>query len=126
MPIRIRHGGSLERTRRFAKRMEQDHIFGVLDAAGRAGVDALSVATPSSSGTTASAWSYMTEVSSDAYTVHWINDSQNKGFYIVIGLQYGHGTGTGGYVVGRDFINPALRPIFDAIADRVWKEVVNA
>ena len=71
-------------------------------------------------------WSYEIEKTQDAYSIHWTNDSMNKGFSVVIGLQYGHGTGTGGYVQGRDFINPAIQPIFDLLAETVWREVRNA
>lgn len=58
--------------------------------------------------------------------VQWYNNNENQGFSVAIGLQYGHGTGTGGYVIGRDYINPTMRPIFDKIADQVWNEIVNA
>lgn len=126
MPIRIRHRGNFDRTRRFADKMSREDIFSVLGAAGRAGVDALAAATPKESGKTAASWSFETEIKPERYEIHWTNDHIVEGFSVVIGLQYGHGTGTGGYVVGRDFINPAIRPIFDVIADKVWREVTNA
>lgn len=126
MAIRIRHHGSFERTYRFSEKMSTDDIFAVLNAAGRAGVDALASATPKDSGVTAASWSFETEKRDGSFAIHWTNDHIIQGFSIVIGLQYGHGTGTGGYVVGRDFINPAIRPIFEVMAETVWREVVNA
>ena len=126
MPFRITHKGSLDRTERFAEKMATDDIFAVLGAAGRAGVDALRSATPVHSGATASAWSFTTEVDQYGYAIHWTNSNINRGFSVAIGLQYGHGTGTGGYVTGRDYINPAIQPIFDTIAETVWKEVEGA
>lgn len=126
MPISIQHRGDLKNIERFTQRMTEESIFKVLDAAGRIGVDALAAATPKATGATASMWSYQTENADHGYTIHWTNDHVVRGFSVVIGLQMGHGTGTGGYVVGRDFINPALRPIFDVLADTVWREVQNA
>lgn len=126
MAIRIRHRGSFINTERFSKKMSTDDIFAVLDAAGRVGVDALATATPKDTGVSASSWSYETSRNASSYTITWTNDNINGSFSIVLGLQYGHGTGTGGYVTGRDFINPAMRPIFDVLAETVWREVVKA
>lgn len=126
MAITIRSVGDFKNTNRFLEKMRKREIFRVLDAAGRVGVDALAANTPSDTGATASSWSYEIDSGGGNYSIHWTNSNTNKGFSVVLGLQYGHGTGTGGYVVGRDFINPAIRPIFDRIADTVWKEVVNA
>lgn len=72
---------------------------------------------------TADAWRYEIERKSDSTTIYFINDNEDGGFNVAVGLQYGHATGTGGWVPGYDYINPALRPIFDMIADAVWKEV---
>jgi hypothetical protein len=80
-------------------------------------------ATPKDTGITASAWSYEIRQNESGLAIYWKNDHIVNGFPVVIGLQYGHGTGTGGYVQGRDFINPALKAIFDDIASSVWKEV---
>lgn len=95
----------------------------ILHKYGQLGVQALSLATPLDSGETATSWNYEIEQDGDTITLAWNNTHVNHGVNIAVILQYGHGTGTGGYVVGRDYINPALRPIFDDIADAVWKEV---
>lgn len=126
MGISIRQQGNFNRTERFAKKMSTDDIFSVLNAAGRAGVDALRSATPTDSGATAASWGYKSNVDRDGYSIHWTNSNVVSGFSVAIGLQYGHGTGTGGYVTGRDYINPAIRPIFDTIAETVWREVTGA
>lgn len=106
--------------------MENFDVRQILERYAQLGVSALSSATPVDSGTTASCWSYEIESSGEDATIYWTNTNQNKGVYIAVILQYGHGTGTGGYVVGRDYINPAMRPVFDKIAEEAWKEVVNA
>jgi hypothetical protein len=95
----------------------------ILDKYGRLGVDALANATPKDSGKTASSWYYTIEQGADESTITWSNSNVNKGVNIAIILQYGHGTGTGGFVQGIDYINPAMAPIFDEIANRAWEEV---
>lgn len=95
----------------------------VLDECGRSGVAALSAATPVESSLTASSWSYEIRKTSNGYQIDWINTNVNGGVPIAVILQYGHGTGTGGYVQGRDYINPAMRPIFDQIAEKAMKAV---
>ena len=95
----------------------------VLDKYGQQGVQALSAATPVDSGKTASSWSYNIVERNDSLSVEWYNTNINKGVNIAIILQYGHATRNGGYVAGRDYINPALQPIFDKLADAAWKEV---
>lgn len=97
----------------------------VLENYGRQGVQALAAATPVDSGNTASAWDYDIVKKGNSVSVIWNNSNIHNGVNIAIILQYGHGTGNGGYVQGRDYINPALRPIFDAMADAAWKEVTN-
>lgn len=99
---------------------------GILEKYGEAGVAALVSATPSESGKTASSWTYEIQNSANGASITFSNTNINKGVNIAIILQYGHGTGTGGWVQGRDYINPAIRPVFDNIADAVWKEIVNA
>lgn len=94
-----------------------------LDKYGKAGVAALSSATPVESGLTAGSWDYKIEKGAGSTTITFVNSHINKGVPIAIILQYGHGTGTGGWVQGRDYINPAIRPIFDDIANAAWKEV---
>lgn len=97
----------------------------VLENYGRQGVQALAAATPVDSGNTASAWDYDIVKKGNSVSVIWNNSNIHNGVNIAIILQYGHGTGNGGYVQGRDYINPALRPIFDAMADAAWKEVTS-
>ena len=82
------------------------------------------MATPVDTGKTAASWRYQITNNKNELKIEWLNDSTTKdGIPIVVLIQYGHGTGNGGYVVGRDFINPAIQPIFDKIADALWKEV---
>lgn len=95
----------------------------VLEKYARQGVQALSRATPVDSGRTAASWDYEIVEQEGRVSVHWINTNVNEGVNIALILQLGHGTGTGGYVVGIDYINPALKPIFDEMADAAWKEV---
>ena len=94
----------------------------IMDKYGKMGVEALRNATPVDTGITASSWSYEIQNEGDRVSLSFFNTSENKGVYIAIILQYGHGTGTGGWVEGRDYINPAVQPIFDQIADELWKE----
>ena len=95
-----------------------------LHAYANLGVAALSTATPVDSGATAASWGYQIHRSGDRVKIEWTNDNVTKtGIPIAVLIQYGHGTGTGGYVQGRDFINPAMRPVFDAIANGIWMEV---
>lgn len=122
--IKISHKGNFNNTEKFLKKISTADFMRNLERYGEMGVQALASATPIDSGFTASSWSYEIEKSSSSYTIHWINNNVNNGVNIAIILQYGHGTGTGGYVQGRDYINPALRPIFDEIAESAWKEVV--
>ena len=97
--------------------------LGTLDKHGREGVAALSSATPVDSGETASSWYYRIKQSHGSATIAFFNSHVNDGVPIAIILQYGHGTRTGGWVQGRDYINPAIQPVFDKIADTAWREV---
>lgn len=99
------------------------NISGILNKCGQEGVHALASATPVESGETANSWYYEVECSKTSSTITFLNSHVNKGVPIAIILQYGHGTGTGGWVQGRDYINPAIQPIFDRIADEAWREV---
>jgi len=94
-----------------------------LDKYGKQGVTALSQATPKDSGLTATSWSYTISRSNGTIAIEWNNSNIQNGCPIAVILQYGHGTGNGGYVQGRDYINPAMRPVFDKILDDMWKEV---
>ena len=121
--IKFTHNGDFSKTNRFLERARNVARMGELDKYGQAGVDALSSATPKDSGKTASSWYYEIERQNGRVTINFNNSNVNKGVPIAIILQYGHATGTGGWVEGRDYINPAIRPIFDEIANNAWKEV---
>ena len=118
--------GSFAKTEAFFKRMLKGDMYAALEPYAREGVNALASATPVDSGVTAASWSYEIQRTGSSYTIVWTNSHVVDGRPIVIMLQHGHGTGTGGYVQGRDFINPAIKPIFDRIADKVWKAVTSA
>lgn len=108
---------------KFLKRVSTGDIYKSLDEAGRKGVAALQAATPIDTGETSGLWSYRIKRTSKGVSIEWYNGNIVDGVPVAILLQYGHGTGTGGYVAGRDYINPAMRPIFDEIANNVWKAV---
>lgn len=118
--------GSFEKTEKFLSKMSRGDIFRALETYAQQGVDALSSATPVDTGLTAASWSFTINRTRDSYSIEWTNGYIVAGVPVVILLQFGHGTGTGGYVRGRDFINPAIRPVFDRIADEVWKAVTSA
>lgn len=118
--------GNFEKTEKFLKYMSKNDIFRNLDRYGREGAAALARATPADTGLAASSWTYEIRKEGSTYTIAWLNTNIENGFPVAIMIQYGHGTGTGGYVAGRDYINPAIRPIFDRIADDVWREVTSA
>lgn len=121
--ITFRHKGDFSKTDRYFERLREAAKVGVLDKYGRAGVEALTSATPVDSGRTANSWNYEIERQNGSVSIIFNNTNINKGVPIAIILQYGHGTGTGGWVQGRDYINPAIQPIFDKLADEAWKEV---
>lgn len=121
--ITFSHKGDFSKTEDFLKKAKQGAFYKHIDEYAKIGVEALREATPIDSGETAMSWTYETKISKDSATITWINTNENKGENIAILIQYGHGTGTGGYVHGRDFINPAMRPVFDKIAENLWKEV---
>lgn len=118
--------GSFSKTENFLAKMSRGDIFQVLDGYGQEGVAALAAATPKESGATADAWGFKVSRGISRTTLTWTNSHIVNGTPIAIILQHGHGTGTGGYVQGRDYINPAIKPVFDKIADRAWKAVTSA
>ena len=118
--------GSFRRTDGFLKFVSSQKIFSQLEGFAKEGIAALASATPVRTGLAANSWGYEIQKGFGNYTISWTNTDIENGFPVVIALQYGHGTGTGGYVQGVDFINPAIRPIFDKIADKVWKAVTSA
>lgn len=121
--ISFKHKGNFSKFTRFLERAKEVVHLGELDKYGREGVSALSSATPKDSGLTAESWYYEIENKNGRATITFNNSNINDGVPIAIILQYGHGTGTGGWVEGRDYINPAIQPLFDKIANDAWKEV---
>lgn len=115
--------GSFKHTERYLSKLSRAQAFAVLSKYGSIGVNALSNATPKDSGLTAESWSYTIEQRRGYYSIRWHNSHVVDGRPIAVLLQYGHGTRFGGYVTGRDYIMPAIRPIFDEIANNAWKEV---
>lgn len=124
--VKFKHRGSFNNIEKFLNRMTDRNYLNVLSSYGDAGVKALSAATPVDSGLTAQSWTYEIERTKDKTTISWLNTNVNDNVVIAVILQYGHGTGTGGYVQGRDYINPAMRPVFDKIAEQAWREVVSS
>lgn len=118
--------GDSQSTENTLKRMFKVNILGILSSCGEEGVAALSSATPIDTGLAAGDWSYDVQAKNGLYSIYWTNSDVERGFPVAIMLQYGYGTGTGGYVQGRDYINPAMKPIFDEIANKVWKAVTSA
>ena len=123
--ISVRHKGDFSKADRYLEKLKESVKLGVLDKYGRAGVAALSSATPVDTGLTANSWFYEIEHSSGSDKIVFNNSNIQNGVPIAIILQYGHGTGTGGWVQGRDYINPAIQPIFDQMTKEVWKEVTS-
>ena len=121
--ISFRQNGDFSKTKRYFERVKAAARLSILDKYGREGVAALASATPTETGKTASSWFYEISHDKGSATITFSNSNINKGVPIAIILQYGHGTGTGGWVEGRDYINPAIQPIFDKIANEAWKEV---
>ena len=115
--------GSFNKTEQFLKKANKASKTIDLTKYGEKGVAALQAATPTRTGRTASSWYYKIEKSGSTVTLSFLNSNVNHGVPIAIILQYGHGTNNGGWVQGRDYINPALRPVFDEMAEAIWKEV---
>ena len=125
MKITFKHKGDFSKTEKFIERALEAIRLGTFDKYGRMGVEALADATPRLTGKTAESWSYSIERNPGSVSIVWTNSNINDGVQIAVILQYGHGTGNGGYVEGVDYIRPAMRPLFDQIADDLWEEVVN-
>lgn len=123
MPINVQATGSFANTQRLLQKLKQGQIQQILDKYGPQGVAALSAATPSATGETAHSWTYEIRKTSGSYEIVWKNTHVVNGANIALLIQYGHGTRNGGYVPGRDYINPAMKPIFEAILDEVGKAV---
>lgn len=123
--ISFRQKGDFSKLTRYFERVKEAARLSILDKYGREGVAALASATPVESGKTADSWYYEIKRQNGSATISFYNSNVNKGVPISIILQYGHGTGTGGWVEGRDYINPAIQPIFDKIVNNAWKEVTS-
>lgn len=121
--ISFKQQGDFSKITRYLERVKEAIHLGLLDKYGREGVAALSSATPIDSGKTASSWYYDIENKRGSASIIFKNSNINQNVPIAIILQYGHGTGTGGWVQGRDYINPAIRPVFDKLVDEAWREV---
>lgn len=124
--LRITSIGDFAKTVAFLTKMKRGDYLDRLKECCDKGVVALSRATPVKTGKTAESWSYEIKTTGNGVTVYWTNSNVVNGFNVAIGLQYGHGTKNGGYVRGLDYINPAIRPVFEEIADDIWKEVVRS
>lgn len=125
--VSLKINGDLSRTKTFLEKMDRKEYLKVLDIQARRGVAALASATPVDTGLTASSWDYYIEEGNGWTQIVWTNSNETyQGDPIALLLQYGHGTGTGGYVQGRDYINPAIRPVFDDIAEVAWRVVTSS
>lgn len=121
--ISFRHTGDFSKTLSFLQKTAKGIPTSILEQYGREGVAALSANTPVESGLTANSWTYKTRSSGGVTSISWHNTNVVNGTPIAIILQYGHGTQNGGWIQGRDYINPAIKPIFDKIQEQVWREV---
>ena len=122
--VEFRHEGDFEKLRDFFKRLLDPDFWKVAESGARKGVEVLSRNTPVDSGITASSWYYEIEGNRRSFTIRWCNSNIHNGFPVAVGLQLGHGTGTGGWVEGRDYINPAIVPIMEQIGEEIWEEVL--
>lgn len=127
MKVSFSSTGSFKNLEKFLATMtRQKSIYSKLDGLAAQGVAALAAATPVESGLAARSWSYEIKVTPTACYINWLNSDIENGYPVAVMIQLGHGTGTGGYVHGIDYINPALRPIFDNLANAAWKVVTSA
>lgn len=124
--IKVSAKGNFNNTERFLKTDRKAKIIKILRKYGEAGVEALYNETPKDTGFTAESWNYEIWQDGDTYSVFWTNSNIQNGIRIAVILDLGHATGTGGYVEGRNYIKPAIQPVFDTIAGEAWKEVKNA
>jgi hypothetical protein len=123
MSITFSEKGDFKNTERYLRKLKSADLYATLGRFGSLGVNALSNATPADSGLASESWSYSIVARPGYYSIRWHNSDVENGFHVAVMIQYGHGTGTGGYVAGRDYINPAMRPIFEQILAEAIKEV---
>lgn len=121
--ISVTQKGDFKKLTSFLEKSKEVFNVGILDKYGKQGVAALQAATPKDTGKTAESWAYQIDRKDGGVALTFHNTNRNKGVPIAIILQYGHATGNGGYVEGVDYINPALRPIFEKLAEEAWREV---
>ena len=121
--IKVKHKGDFNNIEKFFNRVLKRNYLNILADYANRGVEALKEATPTESGETANSWGYEIESADGITTIYFTNDSINEGANVVILLIYGHGLWNGGYVEPNDFVTPAIRPIFEELADKMWKEV---
>ena len=121
--IEMRQSGDFKKNLTFLTNLRKKSIRPILEKYGQKGVEALAEATPKATGKTAASWSYEIKMEKTGAVLSWKNSNVVDGVPIAVILQYGHGTRNGGYVPGVDYINPAMKPVFDAIRDELWKEV---
>lgn len=121
--IVFKHRGNFKHTERLFNNLPKIDFRRLLEKYGKEGVQALASNTPVDTGKTAASWGYEIRIAKGSYTISWVNSNIQNGIPIAILLQYDHATRTGGFVKGRDYINPSLQPIFDRIADEAWKEI---
>lgn len=126
MRISVESTGSFKNTERLLDNLQKGKMFDRLEGYAKQGVSALASATPVDSGLAASSWDYKIVRTRTSVSIVWTNSNNENGFPVAIMLQYGHGTGNGGYVRGIDYINPAIKPVMDQIAEAVWKAVTSA
>lgn len=121
--FRLNNKGDFSKTTKFLENAKRKIYLGILDKYAREGVAALASATPVETGLTASSWYYKIVINEQSSKITFYNSNIQNGVPIAIILQYGHGTGTGGWVEGRDYINPAIQPVFDKLVNKAWEEV---
>ena len=124
--ITIKHNGDFKKAEKFLKTMNKRDYMAILRRYGEQGVAALREATPKDSGITADSWSYEIKKDNKGYTIYWNNSSINRGINIALLIQYGHATGSGVYIEGIDYINPALKQTLSDMANELWREVEQA
>lgn len=126
MNITFESSGSFHNTESFLRNAPKANIRSILESLGQQGVRALASGTPQESGLASNSWYYEVKRTRGGWEIIWSNSDIESGFPVAVMLQYGHATGTGGWVQGRDYINPAIKPIFEEIANRAWKAVRSA
>jgi len=126
MGISISSSGSFDKTERYLQSLKKLDLSSIITEQAERGVQALSHSTPRDSGRASNSWGYEIKRTSSTVEIGWTNSDMENGYPVALMIQYGHGTGTGGYIQGIDYINPAMRPIFDQIAETVWKAVTSA